>query len=323
MALRVQLKGDGHQLAAWARDLSRNGIYVKSRSVLATGTAVELALELPDGGTLALAGIVKRVEQGAEKGMGIYFIRPEPGSLATLEALLEQEIADGRAGKSPAPPSGSPAEGMTPKDALEKENGFLHRRILELEKENREFAEQLVHTEEVNNNLTNLYIASSRLHSVLTRRQVTAIIKEIVINFVGAEKFVILLLDKEAQRLCYETGEGFEKGAFPTVKTGSGLLGEVVSRSESYYQEGSVTEGTDDPLRPLAAIPLQIHGGDAIGVLAIYRLFTQKERFEPVDFQLFSMLAEHAATALFSSSLYEKTERKRETYRGLMDLLLK
>jgi uncharacterized protein (TIGR02266 family) len=323
MALRVQLKGDGHQLAAWARDLSRNGIYVKSRSVLATGTAVDLALELPDGGTLALAGIVKRVEQGAEKGMGIYFIRPEPGSLATLEALLEQEIADGRAGKSPAPPSGSPAEGMTPKDALEKENGFLHRRILELEKENREFAEQLVHTEEVNNNLTNLYIASSRLHSVLTRRQVTAIIKEIVINFVGAEKFVILLLDKEAQRLCYETGEGFEKGAFPTVKTGSGLLGEVVSRSESYYQEGSVTEGTDDPLRPLAAIPLQIHGGDAIGVLAIYRLFTQKERFEPVDFQLFSMLAEHAATALFSSSLYEKSERKRETYRGLMDLLLK
>jgi hypothetical protein len=35
------------------------------------------------------------------------------------------------------------------------------------------------------------------------------------------------------------------------------------------------------------------------------------------------MMAEHAATALFSSGLYEKSERKRETYRGMMDLLLK
>jgi hypothetical protein len=35
------------------------------------------------------------------------------------------------------------------------------------------------------------------------------------------------------------------------------------------------------------------------------------------------MMAEHAATAIFSSSLYEESERKRETYRGVMDLLLK
>lgn len=322
-ALRVQLKGDGRQLAAWARDLSRSGIYVKSRSILAAGTAVELTLELPDGGTLPLAGVVKRVEEGSERGMGIYFIRPEPQSLTTLEGLLEQEISGGSAEKSPKAPKSQPSRGGKPVESLEKENRRLHRRILELEKENREFAEQLVHTEEVNNNLTNLYIASSRLHSVLTRSQVTAIIKEIVINFVGAEKFALLLLHKEAQRLCYETGEGFEKDAFPTLKAGTGLLGEAVSRGQSYYQTGSVTEGSDDPLRPLAAIPLQIQGGESIGALAVYRLFTQKERFEPVDYQLFSMLAEHAATALFSSSLYEKSERKRETYRGLMDLLLK
>ena len=60
-----------------------------------------------------------------------------------------------------------------------------------------------------------------------------------------------------------------------------------------------------------------------MGVLAIYRLFVQKEAFAPVDYQLFSMMAEHAATALFSSSLYEASKRKRETYKGFMDLLLK
>ena len=68
-------------------------------------------------------------------------------------------------------------------------------------------------------------------------------------------------------------------------------------------------EGSDDPMSPLAAIPLKIHG-KTMGVLAIYRLFIQKESFAQVDYQLFSMMAEHAATALFSSSLYEESERK-------------
>jgi hypothetical protein len=35
------------------------------------------------------------------------------------------------------------------------------------------------------------------------------------------------------------------------------------------------------------------------------------------------MLGEHAATSLFSSALYTKSERKRQTYQGFMDLLLK
>jgi CheY-like chemotaxis protein len=321
-ALRVQLKSDGRHLRARAKDLSRNGIYVKSRTLLMPGTAVELILELPDGGVLPMAGMVKRAEEGAEGGMGIYFIRPEPQGLRILEDLLWQGLKNPARQAPGNPPDALPGSAAGQKAQLEEDNCRLHKRIAELEEENREFAEQLVHTEEVNNNLTNLYIASSRLHSVLNRRQVTAIIKEVVINFVGAEKFALLLFDKESKFLHYETGEGFEAEAFPPVNSGEGLLGEVVSSSKSYYREGSVTQGSDDPLLPMAAIPLQIHG-KSMGVLAVYSLFTQKERFDPVDYQLFSMMAEHAATALFSSSLYEESERKRETYRGFMDLLLK
>jgi len=321
-ALRVQLKSDGRNLQAWAKNLSRNGIYINSRTLLTPGTAVDLILELPDGGVLPMAGKVKRVEEGAEGGMGIYFIRPEPQGLKILEDLVRQGLKSPVRQSRENSPAALPASAAGQSARLEEENGRLHKRIAELEEENREFAERLVHTEEVNNNLTNLYIASSRLHSVLNRRQVTAIIKEVVINFVGAEKFALLLFDKEAKRLHYETGEGFEAEAFPPVNSGEGLLGAVVSGSKSYYQEESVTQGSDDPLQPLAAIPLQIQGAP-MGVLAVYRLFTQKERFEPIDYQLFSMMAEHAATALFSSNLYEESERKRETYRGFMDLLLK
>ena len=94
-----------------------------------------------------------------------------------------------------------------------------------------------------------------------------------------------------------------------------------MSTGESYYADGNVVAGSDDPLAPIAAIPLRIDNR-CMGVLAVYHLFVQKEKFEQVDYQLFSMLAEHAAIALFSSSLYGASERKRETYKGLMDLLL-
>ncbi|NIQ10252.1 MAG: diguanylate phosphodiesterase, partial [Gammaproteobacteria bacterium] len=56
--------------------------------------------------------------------------------------------------------------------------------------------EQLIEIEQVNNNLTNLYIASTKLHSELDHDRVVSIIKEVVINFVGAEKFALLMYDE-------------------------------------------------------------------------------------------------------------------------------
>jgi len=312
VALKVQLKVDGQNINAWAKDLSRNGIYVKSTTVLEEGSPVELSIDLGNGHSSPLLGKVKRVERGGETGMGIYFIHPDPLQLRELE----------RASRRMAfPPSDILAEFQADDSELRKKNRQLLKRIEELETENREFAEQLIHSEDVNNNLTNLYVASSRLHSVLSREKVVEIIKEVVINFVGAEKFALLMLDKESKELRYETGEGFE-GGFPLIPLGDSLLGNVAHKSESFFKEGTVSGGSDDPFAPLAAIPLKIHG-QTMGVLAIYSLFIQKERFEKIDYQLFSMMAEHAATALFSSSLYEESERKRETYKGFMDLLLK
>ena len=324
--LRVELRGAGRCLSACARDISRNGVYVKSTSLLEPGAVVEVNLALPDGQMLAMLGKVKRVEAGADAGMGIYFIHPEPQGQAVLAELIGQcqgqlpgaGQADADAG------SGDPGRARLEQDnsALREENSRLEERIRELEQENLDFAQQMLRTEDLNNNLTNLYIASSRLHSVLERPQVIEIIREIIINFVGAEKFALLLRSPEGAGLRFEMGEGFAAGGFPAVAVGAGILGRAVAEASPFFVEGTVTSGSDDPLQPLAAIPLTIHG-ETLGVLAVYRLFIQKERFEAIDFQLFSMLAEHAATALFSSSLYTASERKRQTYQGLMDLLLK
>lgn len=321
LPLEAQFSIGGATVAASARDISRNGIYIKSPSPLEIGSVVEIGLRLPEGGSLRLLGKVKRAEPGANGGMGIHLIHVEPRGRTALAALIEQK------GQTSLPVDG--AAGETGQARLEQDNSELRdrnrrltERIRELEKENLEFANRMLGTEEVNNNLTNLYIASSRLHSVLDRTQVLEIIREIIINFVGAEKFGLLLCDRQDPVLAFEMGEGFAAGEFPAVKLGEGVLGKAALACESFFVDGEVADGSDDPLQPLAAIPLVIHG-EALGVLAIYRLFIQKERFKAIDFQLFSMLAEHAATALFSSSLYAASERKRQTYQGLMDLLLK
>ncbi|HKK01060.1 MAG TPA: response regulator [Desulfuromonadales bacterium] len=324
VSLRVQVRGGGKSLSARALDLSCNGVYVRSRSRLTPGTAVELKLELPDKRVLPVLGKVKRVREGAEGGMGIYFIHPEAEGVAVLERLVEEGRKDQpqQAAQPKGGDDGRQARIEKENAALSRENQRLHQRILELEEENREFAESLVQTEEINSNLSNLYIASSRLHSVLDRDEVMRIICEVVINFVGAEAFALLLLDKEGRELVYETGEGFAPEVFPVIPLGEGVIGSAVSEDRNYFQQKEVSTGSDDPLAPLAAIPLRIHGRP-MGALAVYRLFVQKEEFVSVDYQLFSLLAENAATALFSSTLYADSERKRETYRGFMELLLK
>ena len=315
VSLNVQIQSGGRSLEACAQDISRNGIYVQCRNALEAGSAVQLCLSLPGERKLVVMGKVKRVQRGAKEGMGIYFVHPESEGVAALQSLIETGH------QQPAIKPEASATGKAPPE-LAIENQRLLARISELEEENREFAEQLVEIEQVNNNLTNLYIASSRLHSELDHDKVVNIIKEVVINFVGAEKFALLMYDEGQDALTFEAGEGFEVGEFPVLSAAEGFWSDVVRTGESYYREGCVNQGSDDPLAPVAAIPLRIHDR-SLGILAIYRLFMQKEKFEPVDYQLFSMMAEHAATALFSSTLYGASERKRQTYKGFMDLLLK
>ena len=75
-----------------------------------------------------------------------------------------------------------------------------------------------------------------------------------------------------------------------------------------------------DFLHPIAAIPLKIKE-NVIGVISIYKLLVQKDAFTAVDYELFSLLAAHAATAIFSSKLYSQSERKLTTIQGFLDLL--
>ncbi|HEU4520984.1 MAG TPA: GAF domain-containing protein, partial [Thermoanaerobaculia bacterium] len=191
------------------------------------------------------------------------------------------------------------------------------------EEENKDFASRYHEIEEQNNNLANLYVASYQLHSTLDFREVIQIVQEIVINLIGAEAFAILLLDEKTGELKTIAWEG--EDVMPGVSSvetqlGTGLLGDVAQSGDSYYTTDDLEDTTITLERPLAAVPLKIKE-HVIGLIVIYRLLQQKDAFSAVDYELFSLLAAHAATAIFSSKLYSQSERKLNTIQSFLDLL--
>jgi len=203
---------------------------------------------------------------------------------------------------------------------LEKEKRELQERYKQVEAENKDFAAKYVEVEEENNNLANLYVASYQLHSTLDFNEVLRIVLEIVINLIGAEKFSIMIMDEKTQELTAVASEGINKEDIPSIKFGEGIIGEVAKKGESYFPEHVTSRTAEDLLHPLVCIPLKIKE-HVIGVIAIYSLFIQKESFTNVDYELFNLLAGHAATAIFSSKLYTQSERKLTTIQGFLDLL--
>lgn len=204
---------------------------------------------------------------------------------------------------------------------VEDELNSLKERYRQVEAENKDFAARYVEVEEENNNLANLYVASYQLHSTLDFNEVLRIVLEIVINLIGAERFAILLIDEKTNELVPVAAEGIAISDIPKVKIGEGIMGSVAKEGESYFSENIHTGGiTSNNNRPIVCIPLKIKE-HVIGVITIYSLLIQKERFTNVDYELFNLLAGHAATAVFSSRLYTQSERKLTTIQSFLDLL--
>lgn len=204
---------------------------------------------------------------------------------------------------------------------LEREKDDILSRIGQIEAENNDFANRYLEIEEENNNLANLYIASYQLHSTLDFKEVLQIITEIIINLIGAEEFAIMLLDEKTNEIQAVATEGVEREVIPPAKLGKGIIGEVAKSGENYFAE-DVNAHTSDLQHPMVCIPLKIKD-HVIGVLAIYKLLMQKSEFAPLDYELFTLLAGQAATAIFSSRLYSDSERKLSTIQGFIDLLIK
>jgi nitrate/nitrite-specific signal transduction histidine kinase len=202
---------------------------------------------------------------------------------------------------------------------LEDRLAELEDRYHKVEEENKEFADRYIEIEEQNNNLANLYVASYQLHSTLDYREVLRIVQEIVINLIGAEAFHVLMVSEKTGQLEVESSEG-QAAPVTAVGLGEGLIGQAAKTGENYFA-AQVAHREPTPFdQPVAVIPLKIKDS-VIGVISINKLLVQKTAFTTMDYELFTLLAGHAATAIFSAKLYSTSARKLTTLQGFLDML--
>lgn len=241
----------------------------------------------------------------------------ENGRLRTRIAALENSLE-----QSSRP--GGEVEALRQKvELLDVEKRLIQQRVDDAEELNREFLARYAEIEEQNNNLANLYVASYQLHSTLDFREVVDIVQEIIINLIGAEAYALLLLDEKTG--IFQTVASGGQGRLPGleslgVRQGEGVLGETGTSGVSYYAGDDLDSRKPSLSRPIAAVPLKIND-EVIGIIAIFSLLEQKHAFTAVDYELFSLLAAHAAAAIFSSRLYSQSERKLNTIQSFLDML--
>jgi len=135
-------------------------------------------------------------------------------------------------------------------------------------------------------------------------REVTQIILEILLNFVGAKTFAIQLVDDERGRLRTLAAEGVDKQRAPEGGIGDGPQAKVIATGKPFIDETRLGVRADLE-RPLVVAPLRIRDR-VVGVIVVWDLLVQKTALAEVDHELFNLLGAHAASALQGAKLYSE-----------------
>jgi hypothetical protein len=195
-------------------------------------------------------------------------------------------------------------------DELEREKEALLSQFSQVEAVSNRFTTRYSEIEEELANLANLYVASYQLHSAIRLPTVVQHLRELLAQLVGARSHAVYVIDEKKRLLVPVSSDGVELDRLPRVqladaaeppKGGAAVLERVFLTGVPHIEEGEIAHAGLDA--PAACLAMRIEER-TVGVIAVYELLAQKERFVPVDFELFKMLAAHAATALVGAMLY-------------------
>jgi nitrate/nitrite-specific signal transduction histidine kinase len=217
---------------------------------------------------------------------------------------LEAELSACKEPQKPGSAQQSLRELVARIEALEHERAQLLERYEDVSTVSQEFTTRYHEIERENNNLANLYVASFQLHSTMDLREVTQIILEILLNFVGAKTFAIQLVDDERNVVRTLASEGVDKAKLPERPLGGtqvDKVAEVISRGEPYFDEKRLPLRADLE-RPAIIVPLRIRE-KVVGAIVVWDLLQQKTSLAEVDYELFNLLGAHAASALQGAKL--------------------
>lgn len=203
-------------------------------------------------------------------------------------------------------------------EQLEQEKAELLSRFRRVEQQSTSVSARVEEVELEFANLANLFVASNQIHSSLSPRGVTRRIKEVLAQFVGAERYAMYLVNPSGSELVPIASEGVPGNKLLPVRVDATRVGEVfLSGNVVVNEDIDPSQGTLD--EPCAVIPLSIDER-TVGAVAIFSTLSQKTRFDTVDFELFKLLGQHAAAALVSASLFVQADRKLPGLEAFLDL---
>jgi hypothetical protein len=198
-------------------------------------------------------------------------------------------------------------------DQLERDRAQLVQSVQFAEEKTTSTRTRFSEIEQELGNLAHLYVASFQLNSTLIFSSVLRHLQELLQQLIGSSKHAIYISNTAQTELVAVAQDGMAKP--PNVVVGDANLDKVIDRrvsqafltGEIFAQRGDLGEVAKGDL--VACVPMRIDGS-VLGVIAIGSIFPQKRQLLPVDFELFELLAAHAAAALVGSHLFLRTGGK-------------
>ncbi|MBS2023348.1 MAG: GAF domain-containing protein [Deltaproteobacteria bacterium] len=201
---------------------------------------------------------------------------------------------------------------------LEGQVKELEERLVDVESDRRELANQLADCERQISRLMNLYVATYQLHATLDVDEVKASIGEVAVNVLGAERFVLLFWKADGDECEVALAEGIEHDTSGCYNSGVYAGGDAAV--DATLADGTMRLGPLDGSTALAAVPLTIQG-KTLGALVLLKLFDHRPALGHDDRELLDLLAAHAASALVAAAAYSSTNRKLKSLRSMLELV--
>lgn len=171
--------------------------------------------------------------------------------------------------------------------------------------------------------MSTLFMAANRLHATLDLDEILRSARDILESLIGASTYAIVLRDETSNALGIAVAEGIsavQKASFRAL-VGQGLVGRVVKSGDAYIAPADVPPPHrvyGEPI--LACVPLRVENV-IVGAIVINRLLPHKTGLISTDNDLFSLLAQHAATAILAARLFSRAEQKLVTLYDLSRLI--
>jgi hypothetical protein len=185
-------------------------------------------------------------------------------------------------------------------DDRDQELALRELRIATLVEERDRVAAHNLDLEQQNTNLVYLQVAAAQLHATYDRPTALAAIRDIVINLIGSEELAIWAVDERNGALPLLDSCGLDREAWGNVPLDAGQIGLAAVTGQRFVAGSSPATPIKARLQEAnltACIPLKL-GSRVIAAIGIFSLLPQKGRLEPLDLELFELLASQGAEAL-------------------------